>query len=60
MVGDSENELLTARAAGCRVVLVEGGYNEGRPIAALPADAIVAALADAVALIAPGERETTR
>ncbi len=61
MVGDSENDLLSARAAGCRVVLVEGGYNEGRPIAALPADAIVAALADVVALIAaPGERETTR
>lgn len=55
MVGDSENDLLSARAAGCRVVLVEWGYNEGRPVSALPADAIVAALADAVALVAaPG------
>ena len=53
MVGDSENDLLSARAAGCRVILVEGGYNEGRSVATLPADAIVETLVDAVALIAP-------
>ncbi len=29
MIGDSENDLLSARAAGCRAILVEGGYNEG-------------------------------
>jgi hypothetical protein len=32
---------------------VEGGYNEGQPVAALPADAIVETLTDAVALIVP-------
>jgi phosphoglycolate phosphatase len=53
MIGDSENDLLSARAAGCRVVLVEGGYNEGRPVADLPADAIVETLTDAAKLIAP-------
>ncbi|HTN50519.1 MAG TPA: phosphoglycolate phosphatase [Burkholderiaceae bacterium] len=53
MIGDSENDLLAARAAGCRAILVEGGYNEGQPVAALPADAIVETLADAVLLIAP-------
>ena len=53
MIGDSENDLLSARAAGCRAILVEGGYNEGRSVAALPADAIVETLVDAVALIAP-------
>jgi len=53
MVGDSENDLLAGRAAGCRVILVEGGYNEGRPVADLPADAIVETLADALLIIAP-------
>jgi phosphoglycolate phosphatase len=53
MIGDSENDLLSARAAGCRAILVEGGYNEGNPVGALPADAIVETLSEAVALIAP-------
>jgi phosphoglycolate phosphatase len=52
MIGDSENDLLSARAAGCRAILVEGGYNEGVAVGALPADAIVEALSDAVRLIA--------
>ncbi len=52
MIGDSENDLLSARAAGCRAILVEGGYNEGQPVASLPADAIVETLTDAVQLIA--------
>jgi phosphoglycolate phosphatase len=52
MIGDSENDLLSARAAGCRAILVEGGYNEGSTVAALPADAIVETLPDAVRLLA--------
>ena len=52
MIGDSENDLLSARAAGCRAILVEGGYNEGVAVGALPADAIVESLPDAVQLIA--------
>jgi len=61
MIGDSENDLLSARAAGCRAILVEGGYNEGQPVASLPADAIVETLADAARLITPhGVRDTVQ
>jgi len=51
VIGDSVNDLLAARAAGCAIVLVETGYNEGQPVSALQADAIVAALPDAALLI---------
>jgi len=53
MVGDSENDVLSARAAGCRVIVVETGYNEGRPVSELDADAIVAGLLEAARLIEP-------
>jgi phosphoglycolate phosphatase len=53
MVGDSENDVRSARAAGCRVIVVETGYNEGRPVAELDADAIVPGLLDAARLIEP-------
>jgi phosphoglycolate phosphatase len=53
MVGDSENDVLSARAAGCRVIVVETGYNEGRPVSELDADAIVPGLLDAARLIEP-------
>lgn len=32
MVGDSMNDLLAARASACECVLLDYGYNEGRPI----------------------------
>ena len=41
MVGDSENDGLAARAAGCPVVLVSYGYNHGRPIREVDADGYV-------------------
>ncbi len=41
MVGDSSNDALAARAAGCPVVLVTYGYNHGQPIRAVDADAYV-------------------
>ena len=41
MVGDSSNDALAARAAGCPVVLVTYGYNHGEPIRAVDADAFV-------------------
>jgi phosphoglycolate phosphatase len=44
MVGDSENDGLAARAAGCPVVLVSYGYNHGRPIREVDADAYVDSL----------------
>jgi len=53
MVGDSLNDVLSARAAGCRVIVVETGYNEGQPVGELPADAIVPTLLDAARLIEP-------
>jgi phosphoglycolate phosphatase len=53
MIGDSENDVVSARAAGCRVIVVATGYNEGRPVDELDADAIVPALIDAARLIEP-------
>jgi phosphoglycolate phosphatase len=50
MVGDSANDVLAARAAGVRVVLVESGYNEGESVLSLAGegvDAIVPGLIDA-------------
>ena len=46
MVGDSENDGLAARAAGCPVVLVSYGYNHGRPIREVDADGYVDSLAE--------------
>lgn len=39
MVGDSQNDALAARAAGCPVALLAYGYNHGQPISAIEADA---------------------
>lgn len=41
MIGDSANDALAARAAGCPVVLVSYGYNHGRPVSEVDADGIV-------------------
>lgn len=41
MVGDSQNDAIAARAAGCPVVLVTYGYNHGEPVRAVDADAFV-------------------
>jgi phosphoglycolate phosphatase len=41
MVGDSSNDALAARAAGCPVVLVSYGYNHGLPVAEVDADSTV-------------------
>lgn len=51
MIGDSVNDALAARAAGCAVVLVETGYNEGERVSSLSGqpgvDAILPSLFDA-------------
>ncbi|VCU72563.1 Phosphoglycolate phosphatase, chromosomal [Pigmentiphaga humi] len=47
VVGDSMNDASAARAAGCRVLLVPYGYNEGRDVHAIESDGIVATLLDA-------------
>jgi phosphoglycolate phosphatase len=41
MVGDSSNDAAAARAAACPVVLVGYGYNHGRPITEVDADAYI-------------------
>jgi len=47
LLGDSANDVLAARAAGCPVWCVPYGYNEGRPVETLGADRIVESLAEA-------------
>jgi len=55
MIGDSINDALAARAAGCNVVLVETGYNEGEHVSTLAGSpgvfAIVPTLLDAAQTI---------
>jgi phosphoglycolate phosphatase len=41
MVGDSRNDVLAARAAGCPVVLVRYGYNHGEPAESAGADRVI-------------------
>ena len=41
MVGDSSNDAQAARAAGCPVVLVNYGYNHGRPVEEAAPDAVI-------------------
>jgi phosphoglycolate phosphatase len=49
MIGDSINDAVAARAAGCPVVLVTYGYNHGEPVRGVDADAFVDRL-DEIAL----------
>ena len=44
MVGDSRNDALAARGAGCPVVLVGYGYNHGQPVADAAPDAVIRSL----------------
>ncbi|MDP3171755.1 MAG: phosphoglycolate phosphatase [Polaromonas sp.] len=46
MIGDSSNDALAARAAGCPVLLVTYGYNHGEPVRAVDADGFVDTLAE--------------
>ena len=46
MIGDSQNDAMAARAAGCRVWLVTYGYNHGQPIAQAPHDRLLDSLAE--------------
>ncbi len=51
VIGDSANDAIAARAAGCPVVLVSYGYNHGEPVSRAGADAVVDRL-DAIELAA--------
>ena len=44
MVGDSSNDALAARAAGCPVVLVSYGYNHGQAVSDAAPDAVIDSL----------------
>lgn len=47
VIGDSANDALAARAAGCPVLLVSYGYSEGRDVRELDSDGVVASLEEA-------------
>jgi len=51
LIGDSLNDTLAARAAGCPVFCVPYGYNHGEPVETLDQDAVVDSLAAAMPLI---------
>ena len=46
MLGDSDNDIVAARAAGCPVWCVPYGYNEGRPPQTLACDRIIPSVED--------------
>lgn len=51
VIGDSANDAVAARAAGCRVLLVPYGYREGRDVRDIECDGIVPSLAAAASLL---------
>jgi phosphoglycolate phosphatase len=51
MLGDSDNDVIAARAAGCPVWCVPYGYNEGRGPESLACDRLVATVDEAARLI---------
>lgn len=51
LIGDSLNDAIAARAAGCNIFCVPYGYNEGRDVRELDCDAIVSTLLEASKLI---------
>jgi phosphoglycolate phosphatase len=51
LIGDSLNDALAARAAGCPVFCVPYGYNHGEPVEKLDVDAVIADLPGALKLI---------
>ena len=50
-IGDSVNDFLSARAAGCPVFLLPYGYNEGRDVREFDADAHIDTVNEALELI---------
>ncbi|MBE0619900.1 MAG: phosphoglycolate phosphatase [Burkholderiales bacterium] len=51
MIGDSANDVLAARAAGCPVLCVSYGYTEGEDVHELGCDAIVESLSEAANIL---------
>ena len=57
-IGDSSNDAQAARAAGCRVLNVQYGYNHGQPIQDVDSDGIVETLLEAAHLISAQQLTT--
>ncbi len=55
VIGDSMNDASSGKAAGCRVLLVPYGYNEGRDVHSIEADGIVGTLVEAARWIAQSQ-----
>lgn len=51
LVGDSLNDALAARAAGCPVFCVPYGYNHGEPVDGLDVDRVIKNLSESLTLI---------
>jgi phosphoglycolate phosphatase len=51
LIGDSRNDVLAARSAGCPVFCVPYGYNHGEPVECLDVDAVIPNLFAALELI---------
>jgi phosphoglycolate phosphatase len=51
LIGDSRNDALAARSAGCPVFCVPYGYNHGEPVDRLDVDAVIPDLLQALKLI---------
>jgi phosphoglycolate phosphatase len=51
LIGDSLNDTVAARAAGCPVFCVPYGYNHGEPVDSLFLDAVIPDLPAALPLI---------
>ena len=51
VLGDSDNDVVAARAAGCPVWCVPYGYNEGRRPETLACDRLVATIDEAARLV---------
>jgi phosphoglycolate phosphatase len=51
LIGDSLNDAVAARAAGCPVFCVPYGYNHGEPVGGLDLDAVIDNLPDTLKLI---------
>jgi phosphoglycolate phosphatase len=58
-IGDSANDIDAARAAGCPVLCVPYGYNEGRAVDSADCDALVSSLVEAAEWIARASTQTT-
>jgi phosphoglycolate phosphatase len=58
-IGDSANDIDAARAAGCPVLCVPYGYNEGRAVDSADCDALVSSLLEAAAWIARTAAQAT-